>query len=105
MKKIVLILAILLLGGFLIVSIKYSQKSEQVPPSIKEQVIKNEEESITVDKILKDVQGIVKWEGDQYSRGTILWNTEKEELKLIPWQRIFQVSLEADEIIIYTGPE
>ena len=82
MKKIVLILAILLLGGFLIVSIKYSQKSEQVPPSIKEQVIKNEEESITVDKILKDVQGIVKWEGDQYSRGTILWNTEKEELKL-----------------------
>lgn len=32
--------------------------------------------------ILKEVRGIVKWESDQYSRATILWNTEEEELKL-----------------------
>lgn len=39
-------------------------------------------EAITMDTILNDVRGIVKWESDQYSRATILWNTEEEELKL-----------------------
>lgn len=29
---------------------------------------------------------------------------EKKELKLIPWQRIFAVHLEANVIIQYTGP-
>jgi hypothetical protein len=44
--------------------------------------ISNENMVLTVDSVLESVGSIVKWEGDEYSRATILWNTESEELKL-----------------------
>ena len=44
--------------------------------------ISNDNKILTVDSVLKDVGSIVKWEGNQYSGATILWNTEDEELKL-----------------------
>lgn len=42
----------------------------------------NDVGNTSVESILEDVQNIVKWESDEYSRATILWRTEKEELKL-----------------------
>ena len=44
--------------------------------------IVNDNRALTVDSVLEDVEPIVKWEGPEYSRGTILWNTKDEELKL-----------------------
>lgn len=89
MKKIALIILILFLGGFLLVKINYFQKSKQSFLPTKQQGSGGEEskvsadnEPVTVDSILEDVLDIVNWEGEQYSRGTILWNTEGEELKL-----------------------
>jgi hypothetical protein len=67
---------ILLFGSVFLIKTSYFQKSEE-----KNEIVADEE-SITVDTILRGVQGIVKWESDQYSRATILWNTEKGELKL-----------------------
>jgi len=89
MKKVVLIGLILLFGGALLIKTNYFQKPEQIFPSPTPQVIKKEadkatsgSEVITVNTILRDVRSVVKWESDQYSRATILWNTEEEELKL-----------------------
>jgi len=89
MKKIVLVILIMLLGVVFLVKDNYFQKSEQTSLPIKPQAIEEEKSEtsddnkpITIDTILEDVQRIVKWEGGQYSRATILWKTEKEELKL-----------------------
>ena len=53
-------------------------------PTLKEESneISNKNKVLTVDSVLESVGPIVKWEGPEYSRGTILWNTESEELKL-----------------------
>ena len=77
---IVTALVVLITVAFVIKS-SYFKESETVPTSeITPTLI--EEETLTVDFILENIRPIVKWESDQYSRATILWNTEKEELKL-----------------------
>ena len=53
-------------------------------PTLKEDSneILNNNKVLTIDSVLESVESIVKWEGDEYSKATILWNTESEELKL-----------------------
>lgn len=83
-KNIVLIsvitLVVLITVVFVIKS-SYFKESEIVPTSSPTPTL-IEEEILTVDSILENIRPIVKWESEQYSRATILWNTEKEELKL-----------------------
>jgi len=76
MKKIALIILILLFGGILLIKTDYFQKSEQDSP------LNTPQSPVTIDAIMNDAKEIVKWESDQYSRATILWNTENEVLKL-----------------------
>jgi len=51
-------------------------------PIEKDEKVVNKSTVLTVDSVLEDVRSIVEWEGEEYSRGTILWNTKDEELKL-----------------------
>jgi len=90
--KAIKVLVVLILIGLIVsaFAIKpgYFQKSEQVsqPPVIQEVeepvTVPEDDKVITIDTILADAREIVKWESDEYSRATILWDTEKEELKL-----------------------
>lgn len=59
-----------------------TESSDLSVPKEENSEIPNDNKVLTVDSVLEDVGPIVKWEGNQYSRATILWNTENEELKL-----------------------
>ena len=79
---------VIAVAAFIIKS-SYFKESETVPTSTITPTLSEEEntvlrgnEILTVDSVLESVGPIVKWEGDEYSRGTILWNTENKELKL-----------------------
>jgi len=73
-------LVVIAVAAFAIKS-SYFKESETVPTSIITPTL-IEEEVLTIDSILKNIRPLVEWESDQYSRATILWNTENEELKL-----------------------
>jgi hypothetical protein len=74
------ILVVIAVAAFVIKS-DYSKESRTVPaPDTTQTLI--EEETLTIDSVLESIRPIVEWESDQYSRATILWNTENEELKL-----------------------
>ncbi len=76
---IVITLVVLITVAFVI---KYggSEKAEIVPTSDTTPAAIGK--APTVDSVLENIRPIVEWESDEYSRGTILWNTENEELKL-----------------------
>ncbi|MFC1789959.1 hypothetical protein ACFLZP_00575 [Patescibacteria group bacterium] len=98
MKKqigpIVLIITVLfLIAGVILVPKSGLLKKKEItkePKVLTVPIDENEEEGevikesklLTVDSILEEVEPIVEWEGSEYSRGTILWNTKDEELKL-----------------------
>lgn len=59
-----------------------TESSDPSVPIEENNEISNDNKVLTIDLVLKVIGSIVKWEGNQYSRATILWNTEEEELKL-----------------------
>jgi hypothetical protein len=77
---IVITLVVLITVAFVIKS-SYFKESETVLTSNTTSTL-TEEEALTIDSILENIRPIVEWESDEYSRATILWNTENEELKL-----------------------
>jgi len=93
MKKgviiIILVLLIILAGALILFRNNFNISRNDSPSPTPQETTKDsktdtssEDSQITIDKVLSDVKEIVEWETDKYSRGTILWNTENEELKL-----------------------
>ncbi len=92
MKKPLLIgiaLVIIAGGAFLAIRSSSEENKTALPtPTPQEVGLEKDAETpvnkgeITIDTVLYGVDKIVDWQGSQYSRATILWNTENDTLKL-----------------------
>ena len=78
----IIVAAFIVKSGFLKKEEVTAEPTDLSAPKEENSEISNDNKVITVDSVLEDVGPIVKWEENQYSRGTILWNTENEELRL-----------------------
>ncbi len=88
-KVLAVALLVVIVAAAFIVRLGLLKKEEATTKSPDRSVSKEENSEVskdrkvlTVDSVLEDIRPLVDWEGDEYSRATILWNTEDEELRL-----------------------
>ncbi len=78
----IIVTAIIIISSLLKKEEATTKTSDLSVPEEESSEISKDKEVLTVDSVLEDIKPIAGWEMDEYSRATILWNTEDEELPL-----------------------